>query len=76
MHGAVPDDSLLRALAAATPDVDALDVATFERLASRDNLGIRRIRSRKISKPLVVVGEGVVRVEPGRVGSRASCLIT
>jgi hypothetical protein len=60
MYSAVPDDSLLRALAAATPDVDALDVAAFERLASRDNLGVRRVRSSKISKPLIVVGEGVV----------------
>jgi hypothetical protein len=60
MYSAVPDDSLLRALAAATPDVDALDVAAFERLASRDNLGVGRVRSSKISKPLIVVGEGVV----------------
>lgn len=60
-------------LAAATPDVDALDVAAFERLASRDNLGIRRICSGKIGKPLIVVSEGVVRVEPCRVGGRASC---
>ena len=60
VHGAVPDYSLLRALASATPDVDALDVASLKRLACGDDLGVRRVRSGEVGDPLVVVGKSVV----------------
>lgn len=37
MHGAVPDNRLLRAFASAAPDVNALYVTSFERLACRND---------------------------------------
>jgi hypothetical protein len=69
MNGTMPHYALLRALAAATIDVDPLDVATLKGRASRYDLGIVGICSCKITDPLLVVCDRVVRVEPRAVWS-------
>lgn len=48
MNGTMPDDALLGAFAATAPDVNALDVTTFNRLSGRNDFSIVGVRGRKI----------------------------
>ena len=73
VYGPVPYYASLGAFAPAAPDVDALDVSSFERLARRYHLCIARIRSREVRDPLVMVGDGMVRVEPSGIRSKTGC---
>lgn len=73
MYSSVPDDALLRAFAAASPDMNTLDVSSFDRLACRDDLSIVWVGSCEITDPLVVVGNRMVRVEPSDVRSCTRC---
>lgn len=66
VHCTVPDDTLLRTLASAAPDVDTGDVATLQRLASRDDFGVAGECGSEIFHPLRVLRDGVVGVEPCR----------
>ena len=58
--------SRLRALPAASPEVDAKDVAALGRCADVKDLRVLRERSRQITEELDMVGIGVVRVKPGQ----------
>jgi hypothetical protein len=68
----VPNDTLLGALAATSPDVNTKDITALAGLSSRDDLSVGWVRGGEIGDPLLVVGERVVCVEPGCIGSRCS----
>jgi hypothetical protein len=66
----MPHHAFLRTLAAASVDMDPLDVAALKGRASRYDLSIAGICSCKITDPLLVVGDCVIRVKPRAVWSK------